>query len=90
MMELTMDEAETLKTKLDDLDRRIREARDHLKLREVFHKDHEATADELARRYKMLRDNLNSEVSSLEAQGKHVNSFQKTVLDWLNKIGFDR
>jgi len=85
-----MDETETLKAKLDEIDEKIRKARDHLKLRQIFHKDHEATADELARRYKMLRENLDSEVLSLEAQGEHINSLQKTVLDWLNKIGFDR
>ena len=48
-----MDETETFKAKLDEIDEKIQKARDDLKLRGIFHKDHEATADELARRYRV-------------------------------------
>jgi hypothetical protein len=85
-----IDETEAFRTKLDALDRQIREARARLTLAGIFDRDHIATADEIARRLALLRDMLDGEVASLEARAGQLNSFQKEVLIWLNRIGFDR
>ncbi len=85
-----MDEAVNLKARLDAIEARIQQASEKLKLRGLFHKDHQATAEELLKRYRLLTDQLNGEVASLEAHGHHVDSLEKTVLNWVNGFGFDR
>lgn len=85
-----MDESESFRAKLDELDKQIRDARDRLSLERIFDRDHLATADEIQRRSRLLREMLDSEVTSLEARAGQLNNFQKEVLIWLNRVGFDR
>ena len=85
-----MDEFAPLKARLDAIDEKIRKARERLKLNGLFHKDHKATTDELSQRYQILSAQLDSEVAALEAHGKDVDSLEKTVLIWVNGLGFDR
>lgn len=84
-----MDEMDNLKSKLDSVGSRIEEIRKKLQLKELFHKNHEATADELTQRYKLLAQELKNEVDSLEATGNHVENLEKTVLTWMNSLNFD-
>lgn len=84
-----MDEMERLNAKLDSVGSRIEEIRKKLKLKELFHKNHEATADELTQRYKLLAEELKNEVDSLETKGSHVENLEKTVLTWMNSLNFD-
>jgi len=89
-MEMMMDEADAFRAKLEELDRKIRDARERLTLAGLFDRGHRATKDELDRRLRLLREMLDSEVTNLEAHGVHVHRFQEDVLIWLNRIGFDR
>ena len=85
-----MNEKENLRAKLDALDSKIEQARSRMRLSGLFHKDHDATADELQERYKLLAEQVDAAVDGLEAQGVHTNSFEKSVLSWLNSINLDR
>ena len=85
-----MDENEAFKAKLDELERKIRDARSRLMLAGTFDKDHQATVDEIQQRLQLLREMLDSEVASLEAKSGQLNNFQKAVLIWLNRVGLDR
>jgi len=84
-----MSDIEDLKAKLDGVGTRIEAVRKELKLKELFHKDHQATADELAQRYKILADELKNEVDTLETKGSHVDGLEKAVLTWMNSLNFD-
>ena len=84
-----MDEKESLRARLDAIDTRIEQARSRLTLNGLFHKDHQATTDQLERRYKLLAEQIEAETGSLEAHGVHVNSFEKSVLSWFNSIKLD-
>ena len=87
---MAMDDFGPLRARLDAIDEQISAARARLNMKGLFHKNHEATTDELSQRYQMLSAKLDSEVASLAADGKDVDSFEKTALIWLNGLGFDR
>ena len=79
-----------LRGRLDAIGAKISQAEDRLKLKGLFHKDHEATADELSKRYQILCRELDGEVANLESHGEHVGSLEKTVLNWENHLNFDQ
>ncbi len=81
-----MADLEALKARMDALDRGISAARERLALHSTLHMDHAATLDELTERYKHLQQQLNQETASLENEGVHVDSFEKTVLEWINGL----
>ena len=85
-----MSESGTPSDRLEDIRRRIDQARDRLELHDMLHKDHRATADDLMSRYRHLQNTLADETASVEAKGGHVDSFEKTVLTWINGLTFDR
>ncbi|HEX3161667.1 MAG TPA: hypothetical protein VHQ92_03735 [Pseudolabrys sp.] len=79
----------SLNDRLNNLEKRIAAARDRLYLHETPHSDHATALDELTERYFYLQQELNSETANLEAEGVHVDSFEKTVLDWINSLTFN-
>ncbi len=81
-----MAEMDSLQARMSSLERRIAEARERLTLHSTLHQDHAATLDELTERYLHLQQQLQSEAVGLEAQGMHVDSFEKTVLTWINGL----
>ena len=77
----------SLDDRLTALEQRIAGARDRLDRADpTLHKHHAATLDELTERYLHLQQQLHSETTDLEAQGVHVDSFEKTVLNWINGL----
>ncbi|MEP6866930.1 MAG: hypothetical protein ABJA20_00285 [Novosphingobium sp.] len=84
-----MDDTEDLRARLNSIELRIEKTRDQLKLKGLFHKDREATADELRQRYDLLAKQLDNEVGELEAHGVHINSLEKSVLGWVNSLNLD-
>jgi len=76
----------SLNDRLNNLEKRIAAARDRLCLHKTPHSDHATALDELTERYLYLQQELQSETVNLEAQGVHVDSFEKTVLNWINGL----
>ena len=83
-----MVDMDALRERMDKLERRISAARERLALHSTLHMDHAATLDELSERYQHLQQQLNSESTSLEHEGMHIDSFEKTVLEWVNGLTF--
>jgi len=83
-----MAEMDALHARMDRLEGRIAAARDRLALHSILHMDHAATLDELTERYRRLQQQLSRETASLESEGMHVDSFEKTVLEWINGLTF--
>jgi hypothetical protein len=81
-----MAELDALKDRMNKLEYRIATARDRLALHSTLHLDHAATLDELTERYLHLQQQLNQQTASLEIEGMHVDSFEKTVLEWINGL----
>ena len=84
-----MDEMEDLKGRLNALESKIDDVRTRLKLKEIFYKDHQVTAEELEQRYRLLADQLGNQVDNLESHGAHVDNFEKTVLGWVNSFNLE-
>ncbi|PHR16439.1 MAG: hypothetical protein COA41_15285 [Sphingopyxis sp.] len=82
--------AEDEKAKLERIHERIVEAQERLKLKNSFHDGHQASARELLARYEYLQSQLDKEVADLESQGRHISSLEKSVLNWVNGLRFDR
>jgi hypothetical protein len=74
----------SLNDRLNNLEKRIAAARDRLYLHETPHSDHATALDELTERYLYLQQELHGETANMETQGVHVDSFAKTVLNWIN------
>jgi chromosome segregation ATPase len=81
-----MVELDALRERMDHLEKRIAFARERLALHSALHVDHAATLDELTERYEHLQRQLNKQTASLESEGTHVDSFEKTVLEWINGL----
>ncbi len=81
-----MADLDALKARMNSLENRIGAARERLALHSALHIDHAATLDELTERYVHLQQQLNKETASLESEGVHVDSFEKTVLEWINGL----
>ncbi len=79
-----------LHTRLTNLESRIAAARDRLQQHDTARQDYTGTLDQLTERYLHLQQELHSETVSLEAQGVHVDSFEKTVLTWINGLTLHR
>lgn len=84
-----MSEVESLRTKLDDIDSKIKAMRERLQLKNLFDKDRGATLDDLSKRYALLAGELDEEVADLEAHGRHVGDLEKALLRFVNSVGFD-
>ncbi len=78
------------RSKLQDLRDRIVAAQDRLKLKNSFHDGHQARARELLSRYELLQSQLAADVEDMESHGHHVSRLEKSVLDWVNGLEFDR
>lgn len=76
----------SLNDRLNRLESRIAAARHRLKLHDTAHRDHAEALEELTERYLHLQQELHSESANLEAQGVSVDSFEKTVLTWINRL----
>jgi DNA repair ATPase RecN len=85
-----MTDGGSMKERLDSLESRISAARERLRLNDALHKDHAATIEELTRHYQHLQQQLDVEAADLASQGVHVDSFEKTVLNWINGLTFNR
>jgi predicted nucleic acid-binding Zn-ribbon protein len=81
-----MAEMDALRERMNKLERGIAAARERITHHSSSHMDHAATLDELTDRYLHLQQQLNQETASLESEGMHVDSFEKTVLDWINRL----
>lgn len=80
----------TNQSRLQDIHDRIIAAQDRLKLKNSFHEGQQATARELLSRYELLQSQLAEEVQDMEDHGHHVSRLEKSVLDWINGLEFDR
>ena len=76
----------SLNDRLAALEARIRSARERLHLHNTPLEDHAATLDELTERYLYLQQELQSETVDLKEHGVHIDSFEKTVLGWVNGL----
>ena len=81
-----MADLDALRARLNRLEARIDAARARLALHSVLHLNHAATLDELTERYLHLQQRLNQEATGLETEGMHIDSFEKTVLEWINGL----
>ncbi len=81
-----MAELDALRARMNTLDQRITAAREQLALHATLHVDHAATLEELSERYQHLQRQLNKQTATLETEGMHVDSFEKTVLEWVNGL----
>lgn len=87
--ELQMADFSSLNDRLNNLETRIAGARARLNQHSAAHQDHASTLDELTERYLHLQRELRGEAADLESQGVHVDSFEKTVLIWINGLTLD-
>lgn len=85
-----MDDTAALRARMVAIEADIRHAQEKLSLNKVLHKDHQATRDELFRRYQMLDRQLDNEIIDLRSKLLMVDSLGKTVLNWINGFDFDR
>ncbi len=85
-----MAELDALHERMNTLEHRIQGARERLALHSALHVDHAATLDELTERYTELQRQLTQQTATLESQGVHVDSFEKTVLEWVNGLTLPR
>lgn len=81
-----MAELDALRARMTDLERRITAARERLAQHSILHLDHAATLDELTERYRQLQRRLDTETAKLASEGMPVDSFEKTVLEWINGL----
>ena len=75
-----------LRKRMSGLESRISAARERLIVNGTVHEDHSATLDELTKHYEHLQQQLHNETVDLEAHGVHVDSFEKTLLNWINGL----
>ena len=85
-----MAELDVLHQRMNTLEQRITEARERLALHSALHVNHAATLDELTERYEHLQRQLSRQTATLETEGVHVDSFEKTVLEWVNGLTLPR
>jgi len=78
-----------LKTRLNDLGKKIEKKKKELQQHGIFSKKHQLTQGELDDRYKKLKMQLDQEVESLETSNHHVNEFEKAILNWVNSLDLD-
>jgi predicted nucleic acid-binding Zn-ribbon protein len=78
-----------LKSRLDALDRHIKEVEERLKLKGIFSADHQLKASELHERYRLLSQKLEEEVAAEEAQGHHVSDLELSLRQWLDSLEID-
>lgn len=81
-----MQNVEELRSRLTMLGEKISATEERLKLKHIFNKDHQATADELKARHAALTRKLDEEIAVLEEHGHHVDSLEKTILIWLEQF----
>ncbi len=81
-----MAELDALRERMNTLERRIAGARERLASHSALHVDHAATLDELTERYEHLQKQLDKQSAGLESEGVHVDSFEKTVLEWVDGL----
>lgn len=86
LLEPAMAELDALHERMNSLEHRIADARERLAQHSALHVDHAATLDELTQRYERLQHQLNQQTASLETEGVYVDSFEKTVLEWVNGL----
>jgi len=78
-----------LKTRLDDLGKKLEQRKQELQQRGIFRKEHQITQEELDARYRKLKTQLDEEVNSLESTHQHVSVLEKAILKWMNAIDLD-
>lgn len=81
-----MAELDALHERMNTLEDRIQGARERLALHSALHVDHATTLDQLTERYQTLQQQLKDQSATLETEGVHVDSFEKTVLEWVNGL----
>ncbi|VAW21266.1 hypothetical protein MNBD_ALPHA12-2010 [hydrothermal vent metagenome] len=81
--------ANELTTKLKSIQDRIEQKRAELEQRGVLNKDHKITQQELNKRARILKKQLDEEVSSLQTTTSKVNELEVELLNWLNSVDLD-
>ena len=79
-----------LSERLADLGKRIDTSLDRLKLKNALHAEHGPTGEELKRRYEHIQETVMAEIADIEAHGREVSALERSVLEWMEHISFDR
>jgi len=80
--------ANELSAKLSDIENRIKQKREELEHRGLLNKDHQITQEDLNKRARILRQELEQEMASLHMTRK-VNDLEREFLNWLNAVDLD-
>ncbi len=81
--------ANELAIKLKSIEDRIQQKRNELEQRGVLSKDHKITQEELNKRARILKRQLNEEVETLQTTTSKVNELERELLNWLNAVDLD-
>ena len=79
-----------LSDRLATLGKRIDESLDRLKLQNALYSEHGPTGEELKRRHEHIQETVTAEIADIEAHGRVVSALERSVLEWMEHIRFDR
>ncbi len=75
-----------LHDRLDELGRKLTDAKTRLKLRNSLHDGHKLTNGELLARHEFLKRALNDEIADFEVHGHRVSALEQDAMIWINSI----
>jgi len=78
-----------LKSRLDDLGKKIEQKKKELQQHGIFSKEHQLTQEELDARYEKLKLQLDQELNTPEESDHHVSELEKVILNWVNSLDLD-
>jgi len=78
--------APDLKSRMEELDRKLQHTEARLKHKGLLSADHQATSAELRDRFKALSQKVQAEIASEEAHGHHVSALEASVRQWVGSL----
>lgn len=85
-----MDRFNELNARLDELGGKIDEVLERLRIQHSMHSSQGAKGEDLKKRHEMIQDAVNQEVADFEESGRHVSALERSVLEWLEHLSFDK
>lgn len=85
-----MDQYKELHARLDALGGKIDVALERLRVQHALHSSEGKKGQNLKKRYDMIQATVDQEVADLEETGHHVSALERSFLEWLEHLSFDR
>ncbi len=85
-----MEQYKELHARLNELGDKIEVALERLRVQHALHSSAGVKGQNLKKRYEMIQATVNQEVADLEESGRHVSALERSFLEWLEHLSFDK